>query len=556
MQARSLFEPPRSLMLALIATTMLATAALGWLGWRLVVQERALDVQRETERREMGRRSALAAWQTRLADWSSLSADIAPSESPAGAIALRFAAADFKAYPPERLVYLPFPTSGPEPPEAPFAEGERSELEGDETGAAAHYEKLSRDPDVRVRAGAWLRIGRCLRRLGREEKARQAYRRLSEIRGVRVAGVPVELLGLHALGEFGALRVAMREGRWRLTRGQFLHYWPDEEAPPEAELAESAVQSWRHWRDASAPEGEWTEGAWTLLWRGNAAYLLPAESLRPGAEAVRPPGSGSQREREALIVGGLAVVVAFLAAGSYFIGRAIRREVEVARMKQDFVSAVSHEFRTPLTSIRQFAEILAAGRITNDDRRMRYYLELEEQAGRLQRLVDTLLNFGLMESGARQYRLVAVSLPELVERIVREFPLDGSGRRIERIGGSLMVQADGEALGVVLRNLIDNALKYSPGQPAVWVEWRREGTDAVVSVRDRGVGIPSPERTTIFQKFCRGSAAAATQAGGSGVGLAMVAQIASAHGSEIELESVPGQGSTFTLRLRLAGEGT
>ena len=109
------------------------------------------------------------------------------------------------------------------------------------------------------------------------------------------------------------------------------------------------------------------------------------------------------------------------------------------------------------------------------------------------------------------------------------------------------IDADPEAIAVALRNLVDNALKYSPNHPTVWVEWGIEGQHVAIRVRDRGAGIAQDERKAIFRKFVRGTAAANVK--GSGVGVAMVRHIVAAHGGEITVESEPGAGSTFTMLL-------
>ena len=248
----------------------------------------------------------------------------------------------------------------------------------------------------------------------------------------------------------------------------------------------------------------------------------------------------------------------FLIAGTYFIARAIRREAEAARVQSEFVSTVSHEFRSPLTSLRQLSEILALGRVPNEARRQVYYETLVRETARLQRLVEALLNFGRMEAGARQYRFEEIDTAALVRRVAAEFEeqLAGSGRRIELQGedGECRIEADPEAMSVALRNLVDNALKYSPNQPAVWVEWCRENGRVAIRVRDRGAGIPAAERKAVFRKFVRGSAALAGNVKGSGVGLAMVQHIVTAHGGEIGVESETGKGSTFTILLRTVEE--
>jgi signal transduction histidine kinase len=249
----------------------------------------------------------------------------------------------------------------------------------------------------------------------------------------------------------------------------------------------------------------------------------------------------------------MGVMALFLIAGTYFTARAIRGEIEVTRMQSDFVSAVSHEFRSPLTSIRQLSEILALGRAPTEERRQLYYETLVRETSRLQRLVEALLNFGRMEAGKRPYRFEEMDVSELIERVVSELrhPAEESGRRIELAGPDYPcpVEADPEAMAVALRNLIDNALKYSPNEPAVWVEWGIENGQIAIRVRDRGMGITAKERKAIFRKFVRGSAAASGNVRGSGVGLAMVLHIIDAHHGDIQVNSEPGSGSTFTVLL-------
>jgi two-component system sensor histidine kinase SenX3 len=129
-----------------------------------------------------------------------------------------------------------------------------------------------------------------------------------------------------------------------------------------------------------------------------------------------------------------------------------------------------------------------------------------------------------------------------------------AGKHIEtrRTDGPCWIEADLEAISVALRNLLDNAVKYSPDQPTVWVECGPEREKVAIRVRDQGLGITEAERRTIFRKFMRGSAAMAANVKGSGLGLAMVNHIVAAHGGEIVVASKLGHGSTFTMLLPAA----
>ena len=292
---------------------------------------------------------------------------------------------------------------------------------------------------------------------------------------------------------------------------------------------------------------------------GHAVVRTAAESQLPWTlyVAARPGGAdpGTQARQRFLMLAA-AIMVLFLVAGAYFVARAIRRETEVSRMQSEFVSAVSHEFRSPLTSMRQLSEMLALGRVPQENRRQVYYETLVRETARLQRLVEALLNFGRMEAGARQYHFEEMDAASLVHRVVSEFEpqLTSAGRHIELRGeeDGCRIEADPEAMSVALRNLVDNALKYSWNKPSVWVEWGKENERVAIRVRDQGAGIAHDEMKAIFRKFVRGSAAAAGNVKGSGVGLAMVRHIVAAHGGEIQVESEPGEGSTFTVLLRPA----
>jgi signal transduction histidine kinase len=233
--------------------------------------------------------------------------------------------------------------------------------------------------------------------------------------------------------------------------------------------------------------------------------------------------------------------------------RAIRQEAAVARLQSDFVAAVSHEFRSPLTTIRQMAEMLEMDRLPTEERRHEYYRVLAGEAARLQRLVETLLNFGRMEAGAERYQFVDVDAAALVRAVVHDIEPQAhdAGTQVEISGmdAGMCVLADESALSVALRNLIDNAIRYSPSGSTVWVQLKNERDRAAICVVDQGVGIPRAEQHAIFRKFVRGRAAIDANVKGTGVGLSIVQQIVLAHGGEIRLDSETGRGSTFTVLL-------
>ncbi len=262
--------------------------------------------------------------------------------------------------------------------------------------------------------------------------------------------------------------------------------------------------------------------------------------------------------RRPLLLASLAMMALLVLGGGYFVTRAVTRELAVARLQTDFVSTVSHEFRSPLTAMRHLTELLAGGIVTSEERRREYYDVLARETGRLHRLVENLLDFRRMEAGAIEYRFESLDPTNLVREVVAEFQqeITANEHRIElKTNGAMpSIHADREALGRALWNLLDNAAKYSPESPMIWVDLGCEDQRVAIQVRDRGNGIPASERNTIFDKFVRGATAKASGVEGAGIGLSMVRHIIRAHGGDVRLESEPGRGSTFTILLPIGAK--
>jgi signal transduction histidine kinase len=472
--------------------------------------------------------------------------------------------------------------------------------------ALAVDQDLALSESAPVRAAALVRIARIHRRRGETRFAQDAYRKLAAIANASVAGAPADLVARTELKDASIGRDLLN-GRWQLTRDQLEFYWSKvshDALPADAmALADAAATAVENGKRNQASRGEETlrvgDRSFFLLWRGGpdrrlamisspeslvprtskgvtvalydpegrtvagsrdvhrrAAVRMAAESQIPwtiyvmASNSASPAGFADQRR---FLTFEFSLMIAFLLLGAHFIAKAIRREAQTARMQSEFVSTVSHEFRSPLTSMRQLSELLSEGRVQSERRRQLYYETLVKETTRLQRLIESLLNFGRMEAGARQYVFETLDVASVVEQVTGEFGT-GSGRRIVTIApaAACLMEADPDAIAVALRNLLDNALKYSPLDAPVSVEWTaREGFIAI-EVRDRGCGIPESERHIIFRKFVRGSAAKEVNVKGSGVGLAMVRHIVSAHGGAVSVKSEPGRGSAFTMLLRSA----
>lgn len=286
---------------------------------------------------------------------------------------------------------------------------------------------------------------------------------------------------------------------------------------------------------------------------GPAAVRYAAETKLPWTVVAAPPlqnGELGARRRLLLIL--LAAVGFFTISGAYVVFRSLRREFALARMQEDFVAAVSHEFRTPLTTLRQISESLEDGRVASEEKRAHYYRSLSRATQRLHRLVEDVLDFRRMQSGALEYRRTRMETREFTARIAADFQqeVEDRGFRVQvSPGPPAVVLADAEALRRAVWNLLDNAVKYSGTARSVELTVACRNRAVEWSVRDQGPGIPPQERSLIFQRFFRGDAARREGIRGTGIGLAMVQQIAAAHGGRVSMDSEVGVGSTFTLSI-------
>jgi signal transduction histidine kinase len=605
----------RRVALVLSAATIVPFGALAWLGVRTLQQERDIERQRHRERLEVaGGRLALdldRRLQIIEQDLSSghgvhltvagiepgdtpiLFQPIVPESPPVSSQDLSSAEiAEFQrhdltaaadAY--RRLAATPNPASRAG---ALAALARVLRQTGDRAGALDAYSRLEQLGTVRVAdqpAALVGRQGRC-----------KVFEEASDTHS------------LHR--EASELARVLYTGGWPIDRATFevyrdlLQRW-GVEPPPRDSLhkTEAAIQLWRLWRAGDLPPAgrrllRTDGGAVFSIWGGSAdgpalrlATMAELEDMlgsarrtaglkvsvydvdgqiivgraAPGALSLnaadtRLPfilsvsasaGFDGVDRRPAILISGLLAAFTLMLAAAYVLYRTTMREMAVARQQSDFVSAVSHEFRTPLTSMRHLTELLASGAVASDERKAQYYELLSHEAERLYRLVESLLSFGRMQAGAYAWRLEATDPRDLLDRITAEFRREPMARgrdlvsEIERDLPALEI--DREALSRAIWNLLENAAKYSPLGTPIRVFARRNGRFVFLGVGDQGVGIPATEQQAVFQKFVRGAGAKRAGVGGVGIGLALVRQIVEAHGGTVQVVSEPGRGSTFTL---------
>jgi two-component system phosphate regulon sensor histidine kinase PhoR len=223
------------------------------------------------------------------------------------------------------------------------------------------------------------------------------------------------------------------------------------------------------------------------------------------------------------------------------------------RVRRDFVANVSHELRTPLTTIQGFAETLLGGALDDRAARRRFVEIIREHAERLSRITDDLLKLSAIEGGMMTFRMEPVSVPQLVEHCLEAVCLkaEARGLRVTSVcpGDLPQVRGDSLRLEEVLKNLLENAVQYTPSGGSVCVNAKAEDSRVVLCVEDSGIGIPSTEQERIFERFYRVDVAHSRETGGTGLGLSIAKHIVEAHQGRIWVESELGRGSRFFVSL-------
>jgi signal transduction histidine kinase len=281
-----------------------------------------------------------------------------------------------------------------------------------------------------------------------------------------------------------------------------------------------------------------------------AVYLLDPAKLDQTARAFK------------LTVGLLiTILLVAMVIGSWLIVVDLRRQITLARQKTDFVSNVSHELKTPLTSIRMFAELLAEGRVADGEKQRSYLHIITAEAGRLTRLINNVLDFARLERGEKKYNFQPCDLTEVVRETAETLRphLEQTGFTFECEVPALPcpITGDRDALAQVLVNLLSNAEKYSGERKEIRVELHQRSEPlpfVEINVLDRGLGVPRGCEGKIFEQFYRAHDALSSGIQGSGLGLTLARQIARAHGGDVAYEPRDGGGSCFALRLPLQND--
>ena len=291
---------------------------------------------------------------------------------------------------------------------------------------------------------------------------------------------------------------------------------------------------------------------------GVGAPLVVRAALRASAPEMllvgRPPGS-----RLPMLLGLLGLTAALASVALM----QLRREHELARLRADFTSSVSHELRTPLAQILLFGETLELGRVRSDADRRLAVETIVHEARRLMRMVDNVLHFARTTEGRIQLERTPTELGPLVQSIVTTFtPLaeERGSRVVTDIRESITANVDRGAVRQIVLNLLDNALKFGPPAQTVRLIVDRTDTRARIAVDDEGPGIPVADRSRIWSPYVRLRREKSAPHEGSGIGLAVVSELAALHRGAAFVEDAPGGGARFVVELPMgaatSGEAT
>lgn len=224
------------------------------------------------------------------------------------------------------------------------------------------------------------------------------------------------------------------------------------------------------------------------------------------------------------------------------------------QIRQEFFSNASHELKTPITSIRGYTELFESGMVLNDDMKQDFLKRIKKETLRMTSLVDDILMISRLESGGVKVDPVRISAKELLDETVSSLAPTAAERTvlIHKNSEDVIIEADLKQMTELFMNLISNAVKYNNPGGEVWAEVYKEDDKMILSVRDNGVGIPKESLSRIFERFYRVDKGRSRGQGGTGLGLSIVKHVVNYNNGSVQVESTPGKGTAFIVKLPVA----
>lgn len=260
---------------------------------------------------------------------------------------------------------------------------------------------------------------------------------------------------------------------------------------------------------------------------------------------------GTMNLRKSFYFWTILTILILLTFGAVLVVRTVTHEMEILRLKSDFVSSVSHEFKTPITAIKTLVERLQKGKVSSLDKRKKYYSIISKDVNKLSSLVRNILDYSKLDAQKKRYYFQKTDIGQQIKEEIADFKKDKIYEKIKikaQIGPNPpSLYIDREAFSLALSNLLENAVKFSPDQKVISVKAKKEGETIRVDVTDKGLGIDSGEMDKIFDKFYQGKNTDQHSLRGTGLGLTLVKHVMDAHGGKVQVKSQIGEGSAFSL---------
>jgi len=278
--------------------------------------------------------------------------------------------------------------------------------------------------------------------------------------------------------------------------------------------------------------GEFPFGDWNVL-------------IEDGSESIRKESQKKIAFLYLMLIFSLIIPI----IGVVVVYRGFSRERQLRLMKDNFLSTVSHELKTPLTSVKMYSELMNSGRVQKIEKIVSYTGVILKETNRLENLIEDILNYTRMESGKKIFYLESINLSVCADKVCDSLEVIAKGKGLEikrEIADNCAITGDYASIYSLVQNLVDNAIKYTV-EGHVFIKLQQGKQEVSLSVADTGRGIPVSEQKNIFGDFYRIGDESTREAKGSGLGLAIVKRVADAHKASIILESAPGKGSTFTV---------
>jgi signal transduction histidine kinase len=251
------------------------------------------------------------------------------------------------------------------------------------------------------------------------------------------------------------------------------------------------------------------------------------------------------------------LIALLMVLGFVFIMYTLNIELRLNKLKSEFISNVSHELKSPLTSIRMMTEMLYHHRVQTEERKSAYYSAMLEESEHLSHLIDNILDFSRMDDDRKKYDFTDLDLDELLlkflESTLERLPEPRFDIRYDRPDRVPIIKADRNAMLQVFYNLVDNAIKFSGTSRQIDISLFSKDDELKFCVKDYGIGISVKDQEQIFDRFYRGDEPQRLGIKGSGIGLTIVKKIVEAHSGTINIESEPGKGSRFTVSIPIDG---